>query len=181
MNQDKCEVEWPILRSIISIEKKSIEFWQAHLTMQHSITPNLDTLVCIRLTTCLASVWCERGFSAMNLKSKIRNSLRTSLLDDLIMINLNGPRLNSEVMPALLEKVYACWIDIRARNVKKSHRESRPRPITKEHGQQCEGSEESEHELGSDDQETASEDQDTAGSEDQETAENWFHMLWRLV
>jgi hypothetical protein len=45
---------------MMSIERNSkkrtdIEFWQAHLTMQHSITPNLDILVCMQLTTC---VWC---------------------------------------------------------------------------------------------------------------------------
>ena len=59
----------------------------------------------------------------------MRNRLKTSLLDDLIMINLNGPDLRTTEMIQLLDRVYTQWISIRARNVKKSHRESRERVI----------------------------------------------------
>ena len=64
----------------------------------------------------------------MNLiKNRLRNSLTTTLLDDLMMINLNGPKLNTPEMSQLLDRVYDRWINIRARNVKMSHRESRVR------------------------------------------------------
>jgi hypothetical protein len=103
-----------------------VVFWKAHLYMQESITPTLDILACVRLTTCMASVWCERGFSTMNLvKDKLQNRLTTSLLDDLMMINLNGPGLRSPEMSQLLERVHTRWLNIRARNVTKSHRERR--------------------------------------------------------
>ena len=75
--------------------------------MQESVTPTLDILVCVWLTTCMSSVWCERGFSLMNLiKNRLRNSLTTTLLDDLMMINLNGPKLNPPEMSQLLDRVY---------------------------------------------------------------------------
>jgi hypothetical protein len=93
---------------------------------QHSVTPTLDVLSCVRLTTFMSSVWCERGFSTMNLiKDRLRNSMSTSLLDDLRMINLNGPALRTPEMSQLLDKAHTRWINIRARNVMKSHRESR--------------------------------------------------------
>ena len=71
-----------------------------------------------------------------------------------------------------LEKVYARWIDIRARNIKKSHRESRPRPSTKEHEQQCNGSEESEHEDREGEVRDEVQEDEVHGTEDQETAQN---------
>ena len=109
----------------------------------------------------------------MNLiKSRIRNSLTTSLLDDLMMIYLNGPKLKSEKMSNLLEKVYTRWIDIRARNVKKSHRESRPRPTSNKYEQQCEGSEESEHENEVEEVEEEGVEDMQPGLEHEDSAEN---------
>ncbi len=90
-------IEWPILRSNMVIEKRKsgmtdAEFWRSHLTLEQPLTPSLDLLVWIRLTTCLATVWCERGYSTINLmNTKMRNRLKTSLLDDLMMINHDGP------------------------------------------------------------------------------------------
>ena len=76
----------------------------------------------------MSSVWCECGFSLMNpIKNRLQNRLTTTLLDDLMMINLNGPELNTPEMSQLLDRVYDRWINIRARNVKMSHRESRAR------------------------------------------------------
>ena len=107
-------------------------FWKAHLTTQQSLTPSLDVLSSIRLTICLATVWCERGFSTMNLiKNKTRNSLKTKTLDDLMMCNLNGPPLDQkELVSQLLDKAYTRWISIRARNVKRSFRGARPKAKT---------------------------------------------------
>ena len=63
-----CMIEWPILRSKMVIEKRKsgmtdAEFWRSHLTLEQPLTPSLDLLACIRLTTCLATVWCELFFT----------------------------------------------------------------------------------------------------------------------
>ena len=47
-----------------------------------------------------------------------------------MMINLNGPELRSPEMSQLLERMHTRWLNIRARNVMKSHRESRVRNET---------------------------------------------------
>ncbi|KAJ8890975.1 hypothetical protein PR048_010484 [Dryococelus australis] len=50
---------------------------------------------------------CERGFSQMNLvKNKLRSSLETESLDDLMMVNLNGPPLPLCIPSDAIDKWY---------------------------------------------------------------------------
>ena len=63
-----------------------------------------------------------------NIKTKLRNALKTSVLDDLMMINSNGPDLeDKDSVSQLLEKACDKWMQLKARNIKKSHRGSRKR------------------------------------------------------
>ena len=77
-------------------------------------------LAAIRMSTPLASVACETGFSKVNLiKTKQRNRLGTRLLDELMEISVNGPALADLALTQLLERSWVGWLKAATRNPSK--------------------------------------------------------------
>ena len=68
--------------------------------------PEVVELMKIAMTVPLSTAWPERGFSALkHVKSFMRNRLLTAMLNALLQISLNGPRvLSDEQANAIAEK-----------------------------------------------------------------------------
>ena len=92
--------------------------------------PDIRRLVEIFLVIVLSSVHCERFFSQMNLtKSLMRSRMLTDLLNDLMMIKLNGPDCTgkeSPVLKRLIDRVYEVWKNRKSRYPKRSRTGPRP-------------------------------------------------------
>lgn len=69
-----------------------------HLLSIHELRtmfPNLNKLAAIGLLMPMSTVDCERGFSSLTrIKTNIRNRLSSNILQDLMMISVEGPALN---------------------------------------------------------------------------------------
>jgi hypothetical protein len=107
---------------------KTEDFWS---TFVISDEPNIDLLQLVELflVVVLSSVECERLFSAMNLtKDKMRTRILADLLNDLMMIKLNGPQCHGkdspfdpEALTCLIDRAYTMWKQRKVRCVKLSH------------------------------------------------------------
>ena len=91
--------------------------------LQSPDLPNIKQLACVFLVLALSTVCCERGFSLMKLiKSRLRASMLTDTLDDLMMIASNGPAMHekAEVQKLMLE-AYDHWVSKAKRMPSRSH------------------------------------------------------------
>ena len=99
VNQDECHAQWRVAR-VQMIEgkrqgKTTEDFWAEHIQNPQSdfVFADLHRLIRLYLVVVLSSVACERIFSQMNLtKSKARARMLSVLLNDLLMIKMNGPK-----------------------------------------------------------------------------------------
>jgi hypothetical protein len=92
------------------------DFWHNFLI---SDEPNFELCQIVELfmVVVLSSVECERLFSAMNLtKDKMRTRMLSDLLNDLMMIKLNGPSchgkgslFDTEALTHLIDRAYELW------------------------------------------------------------------------
>jgi hypothetical protein len=131
----ECHVQWSHLRNLMKEAKKNGKettvFWSSFLQDEPVITfPDIRRFVELFLVIVLSSVECERHFSQMNLtKSLQRARMLTGLLNDLLMIKLNGPDCqgkDSEEFTSLIERTYVWWKSLKFRNPKRSRTAERP-------------------------------------------------------
>ncbi len=93
------QAEWRLLKTLVKgqfSDKSYCSLWEVLLTKEPYCTDfqNVLHLVEIMLVLPISAAQCERGFSAQNrIKSKVRNSLHVSTLEDLIRISTEGPSL----------------------------------------------------------------------------------------
>ena len=131
-----CVAQWRTTRESLWQAKKSgqttEDFWYNFLI---SDEPNdeLRQLVELFMVVVLSSVECERLFSAMNLtKDKMRTRMLSDLLNDLMMIKLNGPSchgkgspFDAEALTHLIDRAYELWKRRKVRCEKRSRTEPR--------------------------------------------------------
>jgi hypothetical protein len=135
VDPDRCRVEIDLLyekmKDANHRQLKNATFWLQHLSMEDSITPSLDILVQIWQMQCLSTVVCEQGFSRMNIiKTRLRNLIKVSQLDDLMQVSINGPDLNDvDGKRELFDEVFDVWMKAKHRNIRKSHRTTRKRVV----------------------------------------------------
>jgi hypothetical protein len=93
-NSADVHAEWNVFKYVIFEENmagKCLEDGYEEL-LKGDIMARVKYLACVFLALCLSAVWCERGFSLMAaIKTKSRNRMSTSTLDDQMMIQSNGP------------------------------------------------------------------------------------------
>lgn len=93
------QAEWRLLKTLVKgqfSDKSYCSLWEVLLTKEPYCTDfqNALHLVEIMLVLPISAARYERGFSAQNrIKSKVRNSLHVSTLEDLIRICTEGPSL----------------------------------------------------------------------------------------
>lgn len=93
--QAKCRLLKALAKGQFS-DKSYCSLWEVLLTKEPYFTDfqNVLHLVEIMFVLPISAAQCERGFSAQNrIKSKVRNSLHVSTLEDLIRISTEGPSL----------------------------------------------------------------------------------------
>ena len=124
MDKDEAKAEWAALR---------LQLWdykQAGLTTDEAIAkvldgelhPNMKLLMWIGAVIVLSSVCCESGFSTMAIiKTKARNRLSVEMLDVLMQIALNAPRLSDADYEQFIEETYQHWMRGVKRNPNRSH------------------------------------------------------------
>ena len=124
MDKDEAKAEWAALR---------LQLWdykQAGLTTDEAIAkvldgelhPNMKLLMWIGAVIFLSSVCCESGFSTMAIiKTKARNRLSVEMLDVLMQIALNAPRLSDADYEQFIEETYQHWMRGVKRNPNRSH------------------------------------------------------------
>lgn len=104
LTKNGCDVaamqtEWRMLKILVKgqfMDKAYVGLWEVMLTKEPfcSDFKNILHLVEIMLVLPISAAQCERGFSAQNrIKSKVRNSLSVSTLEDLVRISTEGPSL----------------------------------------------------------------------------------------
>lgn len=104
LTKNGCDVaamqtEWRMLKILVKgqfMDKSYTGLWEVMLTTKpfFSDFKNILHLVEIMLVLPISAAQCERGFSAQNrIKSKVRNCLSVSTLEDLVRISTEGPSL----------------------------------------------------------------------------------------
>uniref|UniRef100_A0A3B1J4P0 TTF-type domain-containing protein n=1 Tax=Astyanax mexicanus TaxID=7994 RepID=A0A3B1J4P0_ASTMX len=93
------QTEWRMLKILIKgqfMDKSYSGLWEVMLSKEPycSDFQNIFHLAEIMLVLPISAAQCERGFSAQNrIKSKVRNSLNVSTVEDLVRISSEGPSL----------------------------------------------------------------------------------------
>ncbi|XP_062239338.1 zinc finger protein 862-like [Platichthys flesus] len=107
--------EWQSFKVLVTTgilkDKSQLEIMKA-MTSQydelHQLYPNLSLLSAIALTIPVASVNCERDFSAMNrIKTDLRNRLQGKSLTACMKISINGPPVSKFNFSRALELFFA--------------------------------------------------------------------------
>ncbi len=135
-NREDCHAQWRVAHLQMLQAKKdsasTTDSWANHFT-QHQpriVFPDLNQLVYHFLVVVLSSVHCERVFSQTNLiKSRFRTRVLPQLLNDLLMIRLNGPEcegIHSADVSDILEKAYALWQQRKKRLPKNFRTDAQP-------------------------------------------------------
>lgn len=131
----ECQAEWNLVRNKMLVAradgKRTDDFWWEFINDDACIKfPNIMKLIELFLVVVLSSVDCERFFSQMNLtKSILRTRMLTDLLNDLLMIKLNGVECNGKDSPELkklIERAYNLWLKRKKRIPKRSRTDPRP-------------------------------------------------------
>ena len=97
---DECASEWESMKRFLGerFKEKSMREMISILTTDTSIQslyPNLSKLASIAAIIPVSTAECERSFSAMKrIKTALRNRLKTTTLDCLIRVNIEGPSLS---------------------------------------------------------------------------------------
>jgi hypothetical protein len=165
----ECHAQWRQVRNLMKEahrQKQSTDdFWEEYLMKPAPCAhPEVRKFVELCLVLVLSSVHCERYFSQMNLtKSHQRSRMLTLLLNDLMMIKLNGPEcegLNSPLLQSVLERAYELWRSRKKRFPKRSRtgkRDTRQNPKRAKNGLKIERSIDAHDASDSEDQEAQSE------------------------
>ena len=131
----ECHVQWSLLRNkMLDARKQNMntdDFWADFLNDEPAYSfPDIRRLVQLFLVIVLSSVSCERFFSEMNLtKTNSRTRMLTRLLNNFMMIKLNGPVCTGVVSAAftsLISRAYDMWKSRKQRLPKRSRTEERP-------------------------------------------------------
>ena len=130
IDRDAFLVEWQLVceRMWINRQKTKKEFWTPILRVAPNIFPLTIQLVVVDAVAPLNTACCERGFSlANNIKTDLRNRMKTQLLNSLMQCNLNGPDMNDEEgMEDLLRSAFATWCLAKNRMPQRSSKKPRP-------------------------------------------------------
>ncbi len=128
----ECHVQWSLLRNkMLDARKQNMntdDFWADFLNDEPAYSfPDIRRLVQLFLVIVLSSVSCERFFSEMNLtKTNSRTRMLTRLLNNFMMIKLNGPVCTGVVSAAftsLISRAYDMWKSRKQRLPKRSRTE----------------------------------------------------------
>ena len=96
---------------------KSVDTITAEWLTSGALTPNIETLLCIKVVRPNNTAMCERGFSKMKLlKSYLRNRLYIETLDALMLIALVGERCVSWDNDKIFDTALDLWEQACLRN-----------------------------------------------------------------
>ncbi|ELT88776.1 hypothetical protein CAPTEDRAFT_216552 [Capitella teleta] len=94
ISHSACQAEWLIFREVLLDLQEKCEQYVVPLkrAAEGTTLPNLRRIAHVAMVLPVSTADCERGFSAMKrIKTKQRNRLIDTTLNNLMMITLEGP------------------------------------------------------------------------------------------
>lgn len=99
VDSEACSSEWESLRQLMCRNyshltmRKMVKLLVTDVTL-NTMFPQLTKLASIAAILPVSTAECERAFSAMKrIKTKLRNQMKTSTLDYLMQISIEGPEI----------------------------------------------------------------------------------------
>ena len=127
------QTEWLAVRESLWLHraKPLMDIWRPFLKRKGELFPLSCRLVLVYLLLPTNTACCERGFSAVtSIKTRLRNRMKTPLLNALMHIRLNGPSLDdTAAMEKLVRLAFETWNCLPESGQRCPQRSSRkPRP-----------------------------------------------------